>query len=869
MTAIPRPEHPRPDWRRETWSNLNGEWEFNFSADDVCPAQLSRRIVVPFSWAAPLSLVAEDRRGAAWYRRTARFDAPGDVFLVIGAADYRARVFVNGQFVAEHVGGYDEIRLNVTEFWRKAEENVIAVRVEDEDSPSQARGKQGYGEIRGIWQTVYLEAAPRERLTFARISTKVDGRVKAECEFFADAPGRGTLTAAFNGQAFSREVEFGAGETRAELEFRLDDPRPWSPDDPYLYEGELRFETDVVHTYFGLREIEARQAPGKDCQWIYLNGRPIYLNGVLDQCFNPKGYYTLESEEEVRASVQRAKDIGLNLMRLHIKPEEPRKLYWMDRLGVLGFADMVCFHGDPTEEAKAQFEKELFAMLRRDCNHPSVIAWIVCNETWGLLSEIAPGQKVYLPQTQEWVRSLYRRVKAFDDTRLVEDNSACNHDHVETDLNTWHFYINGYMAVKEEIDTASRSAYPGSAWNFIGKNLQGRAPLMNSECGMVWGVQDSAGDSDLAWQYHYMLNEYRLHENVCGFVFTEMNDVVNEFNGYYRIDNRKKDFGYAEMGLGMTLCDLHEKDFAAYDAPPCRTVGEGEIVRTPVYHSNFGGTLAGEKLCLRYVLHGTKGTIAEGALDFVSRGDGLAPIGEIELRMPPHDDAAALTFLLYKGEELLSRNFCCFDVRGKRLGLAFARPQDFAACEGFVHHWTALAGEKLDCAGKGRLEYEIPLEGAALAGPLELRLEASAKRLLLKDRPDVILQAGRVDCVVGDRTDPGANHNSYFMTDEERFPARIRLCIEGEEALQTELPNDPADARGLLSWHYQARQRYLDEAGSYGYLLCARVSEKALLRARERGSLRFTLETDEGGLALYGRNAGRYPIDIELIPAAT
>ncbi|MGI5885016.1 MAG: glycoside hydrolase family 2 protein [Candidatus Spyradocola sp.] len=866
MNAIPRPEHPRPDWQRKDWLNLNGDWEFDFSDAETCPAHLSRRIQVPFSWASPLSGVAEDRKGAAWYRRTARFSAPGEIFLILGAADYASRVFVNGRFAGAHCGGYDEIRLNVTALWDRGGENEIAVRVEDNDLPSQTRGKQGYGEIRGIWQTVYLEAAPATRLEWAKIETKKDGRVRVLARVRAEEAGPKALRAAFDGQTFGREVELPAGESNVELDFALENPRLWSPDEPNLYEGELCLDEDRVSTYFGVREIEARPAPGRSFPWILLNGKPVYLNGVLDQCFNPEGYFTLPSEEAVIASVQRAKDIGLNLMRLHIKPEEPRKLYWMDKLGMFAFADMVCFHGDPEAEACAQFEQELRAMLHRDCNHPCILAWIAFNETWGLLRAIGKEQKVYEPQTQEWVRGVYRRIKAFDPTRLVEDNSACNHDHVETDLNTWHFYLNGYMAVKEEIDTASRSSYAGSAWNCIGPNRLRSVPLMNSECGMVWGVQDSAGDSDLAWQYHYMLNEYRLHENLCGFVFTEMNDVVNEFNGYYRIDNAKKEFGYEALGLGMTLNDLHAKDFLAYDAPPCRTVGAGETVATPLYYSNFGGCAAGEPLRVQCVLHGVHGTVETRWLDFRCPGDGLLPLGEVEMTMPPHADAAALTFVLLRGEEVLSRNFCCLDVRGPRLGAAYVAPKAYEACS-FAHSWTALSGHKLDCAGAGRVTYEIPLAGADLRGQMQVWLEASAKRELPKDRPDAILAAGKVDCVVGDRTDPGTNHNSYFMTDETRFPSQVRVRIEGEEVLCETLENDPADANGVLSWHYQKRQRYLDEAGSYGWLLKADVPAAALARARERGCLRLAIEADEGGLALYGRNAGRYPLDIELVPA--
>ena len=138
--------------------------------------------------------------------------------------------------------------------------------------------------------------------------------------------------------------------------------------------------------------------------------------------------------------------------------------------------------------------------MHRDLNHPSIYAWVVFNESWGLLDK-QDSQKIYLPETQEWVRDMYHKAKAIDPERIVEDNSPCRFDHVETDINTWHFYLNTYEVVRDHIRKVVESTYPGSEFNYIGGNKQTDAPLMNSECGMVWGVENSAGDSDLAWQY--------------------------------------------------------------------------------------------------------------------------------------------------------------------------------------------------------------------------------------------------------------------------------------------------------------------------------------------------------------------------------
>lgn len=863
MSMIPRAEHPRPDWERAHWLNLNGEWEFDFSEEETCP-ELGRKITVPFSWAAPLSGIAEDRKGTGWYRRAVRFDAQGEIWLVIGAADYETAVYVNDCLAARHTGGYGEIRVNVTPYWKKEEENVLCIRVTDNDGTNQTRGKQGYGEIRGIWQTVYLEEAPRTHLERVKIDTQCSGQVKIHAWIDAASAETQTLCARFDGREFSAQVALNEGKNEAELCFKLDEPKLWTCETPNLYEGTVALGEDEVHTYFGVRQIGYACFDGHDFPWVTLNGEPIYLNGTLDQSFNPKGFFTLPSEEDVRDEVMRLKEVGLNLVRLHIKPEEPRKLYWMDKLGILGWADMVCFWGEPLPETRAQYEKELMELVERDCNHPSIMAWIVFNETWGLFTATGTKMREYTADTQNWVRAMYEKVKAFDDTRLVEDNSACNYDHVISDINTWHFYLNGYMTVKEHIDTACKGAYEGSEWNYIGGNRNRCIPLINSECGMVWGVQDSAGDSDLAWQYHYMLNEYRLHENLCGFVFTEFHDVVNEFNGYYRIDNQKKYFGYDKLGMGMEIRDLHAKDFIAYDAAPCRTVGGGEEVETHLYYSSFSGVKKGEEVTVEWFLHGEDQVYESGAKQICAHGNGVQDLGIVTVTAPKCNEMAALTFRLVKDGQVLSGNFCTLDVRGERVGNVWVRPKDCVDRQ-FANFWQALDGHKVCCAGEGSIVYEIPMEQLMQCDAAEIRFEAGAKVQLAKDANGALPNSEGADFMQGYKMDPGTNHNSYFMTDEKCFPSRLTVLTEGVAAAEVTLPDDPADCNGVLSWHYQGRERYLDEAGSYGYLVKVPVAGEALEAAKKRGSLRLELKCDKGGLALYGRNAGRYAMDIEVI----
>ncbi len=869
MHSIPKKEFPRPERQRSRWQNLNGEWNFKLfpegnEADERLFAQsraeYDRRIVVPFTWTCPLSKVEEDVAGIGWYGRTVHFEAKERVFLCFGAVDYRADVFVNHTHVGSHQGGYTYFEFDVTDAWQSGD-NLIEVRAEDYRRETQTYGKQGYGEIQGIWQTVWLEERPQAYLSDFRITTKISGDVCIAAQ--VSAPNGAVFSAYFDGQSVAAPVQDG----KANLLLHLENPRLWSTDSPNLYEGTLRVEhngsTDEVCTYFGVREISAAQVDGRDYQWILLNGKPIYLNGTLDQAFNPQGYFTYPDEADICAEAWRLKRLGLNMVRIHIKPEEPRKLYWMDRLGILVMEDVPCFWGEPNEEARNAYENEWGDIVTRDFNHPSIFSWVIFNETWGLFTTKGTIRS-YLPETQEWVRSVYHRVKALDPTRLVEDNSPCNNDHVESDLNTWHFYKNGYETVRDHIRDVVKNTYVGSAFNYIGGNKQTGAPLMNSECGLVWGVKNSAGDSDLAWQYHYMLNEYRLHEKLCGFVFTEFHDVINEFNGYYRIDGEAKDFGYQDFCRGMSLKDLHAADFVAVDCAPMRDANACEVMTVPLVLSSFSDKLHGTACSLAWELwhDGLDGRVndASGQIKLPPFGYGATALSPLKVRMPGENAAAVLSLYL-KDEKgcIVSRNFTTFNVHAALPEDCIELPVSQGKAEGFEVVWQAMGGKKLCMGGAGQVSFTTYLPSCPSLNGITLYLEAGAKRVLKKDRQIVEEKERDLGFMRGYRVDRGAFDNSYWMTDESRFPSEVGVIVNGQVIDTLYLKNDWADARGMLSWHAQPVDDLLDEAGSYGEQQRIELPVNLLPAIAQEGRLTVTFRVKgQGGLALYGRESGRY-----------
>jgi beta-galactosidase/beta-glucuronidase len=504
--SIPLPEHPRPDFERAEWRNLNGRWRFRADAGDegaragwaARPLDGDRTILVPFSWGAPASGVL-DTASVAWYERTVQVPESWRgrrVYLVFGASDWRTTVWLDGQQLgATHQGGYTPFSLELTKLVKAGgAPQRLTVRVDDSDHPFKLEGKQGYGKARGMWQTVYLEARggdPLEMLHFTPSAT-LDA-VTVDARLAEPAPSELTLRLAFtnrDGQApVTRRIARGARTARFIVP--LPNAHAWSLDDPFLHEvtatvSAAGVATDSVRTYFGMRTISVVNLPGTTYPYVAINGKPVFLQLALDQAYHPTGYYTFPTDSFTRSEILRARQIGLNGLREHIKIETPRKLYWADRLGVLIMADVPNWWGPPTDTAFAEHDAAMREMIERDYNHPAVFSWIPYNETWGLTTKVGTKEE-YLPETQRRVIESVRLAKSLDSTRLVEDNSVCcGRGHTVSDLNSWHNYLAGWQW-QPVLDTISDRTFPGSTWNFEKGYTQARQPMLNSEFGNVWG----------------------------------------------------------------------------------------------------------------------------------------------------------------------------------------------------------------------------------------------------------------------------------------------------------------------------------------------------------------------------------------------
>ena len=866
QAAVPLPEHPRPDWMRAEWLNLNGAWDFGFAQ-----GRYDRKIVVPFGWGSPLSGV-KDEGDVGYYRRTVVVPADwkgSRTFLVVGACDWEAEVFVNGESIGVHRGGYTPFEFELTGRVARGKPFVLEIRCWDEPSATadgsfRLYGKQGYGNVRGIWQTVYIESRGRMFVDCARMIPSVrDSSVTAELTL--DSPARDPVAATVAVDGTEAEVKFAPGERTKSVRIALGNPRVWDLGHPNLYDVTLRVADDCVQTYFGLREVGVGTAPNGE-RYVTLNGKPVYLQLCLDQGYDPNGYYTFPSDEAMKEEILISKRLALSGNRVHIKVEVPRKLYWADKLGLLVMADVPNAWGPVSDRMFEEHAACFDGMLRRDFNHPSIFCWVLFNETWGLFSVTSTDGSKTTAQvsdaTYARVLEAYRRAKAADPTRLVEDNSPCHRDHTRSDLNSWHGYFAGFIW-EDVVSNACARTFPGSEWNCARGFVQGDAPMLNSECGNIWGYKASTGDVDWSWDYHLMLNGFRRHTKCSGWLYTQHHDVLNEWTGYVRDDRTLKETGFEELYPGMSVVDLHAPAYLPLDRELCRSFAPGDTYTVPVDISLVTDAYAGRRATLAWQMRylDQRGRLVETGWRDVPLRDAtlkswqLGRLADVPVSMPNAPACGTINFALAVGGTTIARNFQCFSVLA---GGATAVPSSTSWSLG---EWTAMEGEKRCGAGSGYFEYAFDKSATRAV----FRAEVSTKRLNGKDAGDNLKFKSDMELMVGGGThDRSKNPNSYPMTSSVKHAGAVRVYANGVLVKTIQLPDDPADSRGILSWMSQKRapgrgeqSQTLDEAGSYGYLVEAEIPKSVLDSAEDRVVVR--LEAEKTGLAVYGERAGRYP----------
>jgi beta-galactosidase/beta-glucuronidase len=570
---IPRPEYPRPHFVRSLWFNLNGEWEFAFDDKDEglhlgwCDGrELPLRITVPFSYQAPLSGINDKSiHEVVWYARS--FELPDefyrrDLLLNFGAVDYACTIWINGQEVGHNRGGHVPFQFDIAPYL-KSGTNRLTVRVEDRQDPEQPRGKQSYTGLpegidyyctTGIWQTVWLEPVPPIRIEELRMITHAK-RNLIELTVFLHAPSaawRVEVEVLEDGKRVAISEDHTAVAT-GRLGITIPYAKLWSPESPHLYDLQVRLYDgekllDEIASYVGLRGIELRH--GK----ILINGKPTYMKMVLDQGFWPEGLLTAPSDEALQADIGWTKLCGFNGARKHQKIEDPRWLYWCDRLGLLVWEEMPNAR-EWSSKAEDLLSAEWQDAVRRDYNHPCIICWVPVNESMGF-----PGLSQHHAGQYAFIERMVRVTRRLDSTRPVIDNDGWEHTDI-TDICAIHDYTPTAERLSTRYEETLKSGeLPPKVW--VDKPLFARGskyrgqPVILSEIGGFLTIPtDIPPDKrDLLYQFYAsfetpeeLLEKYRdlirgisSLKFLAGFCYTQLTDIEQEINGLLTYDRRPK-----------------------------------------------------------------------------------------------------------------------------------------------------------------------------------------------------------------------------------------------------------------------------------------------------------------------------------------
>lgn len=418
------PEYPRPQMVREKWKNLNGLWQFQpgtWQNEPYPKGKLARNILVPFAVESALSGVQEVHE-RIWYRR--EFSLPADwkgqrILLHFGAVDYEATVYINDRPVGKHEGGYDPFTFDITDHLTSGKTQTVTVKVWDPTTREGfPRGKQAlnqegimYTSVTGIWQTVWLEPVPEKRIVDFEMVPDID---QAELNLSVEATGGRFLTYTATVKDGDRVVATVESDPMKPTAIAIENQKLWSPDNPFLYDMTITLKdgdevVDVVDTYFGMRKISVEQEG--EFQRLYLNNAFVFQMGPLDQGYWPDGLYTAPTDEALRYDLEKTKELGFNMTRKHIKVEPQRWYYWADKLGLLVWQDMPSpnsYTFATPEPDKEAFTRELMRMVETHKNAPSIVMWVIFNES----------------QAQHDTERYAALVKGMDPSRVVDRKSV-------------------------------------------------------------------------------------------------------------------------------------------------------------------------------------------------------------------------------------------------------------------------------------------------------------------------------------------------------------------------------------------------------------------------------------------------------------
>jgi beta-galactosidase/beta-glucuronidase len=564
--------YPRPQLERTDWCSLDGTWDFAIDPEATCTepqeVEFTAKIRVPFAPETAMSGIGHrDLFRACWYRR--QIGAPAlrngeRLLLRFGAVDHQATVWIDGLYVGSHEGGYTPFAFDVTGLLQSGPTHTLVVRAEDDPLDlAKPRGKQDwqrdphsiwYPRTTGIWQTVWLERVPATRIDTLRWTpSMVRWELGLEAWLAGERRDDLSLRARLHvgDHVLADDVyRVVAGEVHRGIALSdpgIDDSRNailWSPRSPTLIEAELELIDPAGRVIDSVRSYTALRAIDIEGDRISLNGRPIHLRLVLDQGYWPDSGVTAPDDAALRRDVELVKAMGFNGVRKHQKVEDPRYLYWADRLGLLVWGEMPSAYRF-TPQAIDRVVREWTQVIRRDFSHPCIIAWVPVNESWGVPN---------LPQTavqRHYVEALYHLTRTLDATRPVIGNDGW--ESVATDIVGIHDYDSDpeRLAHRYHADRLLpqllRQERPGGRLLAVGDRPHHEHPIVLSEFGGIaldepdtWGYARCSTPEALQRRYGEIMEVVHALPMLAGFCYTQFADTYQEANGLLYADRRPK-----------------------------------------------------------------------------------------------------------------------------------------------------------------------------------------------------------------------------------------------------------------------------------------------------------------------------------------
>lgn len=568
------PEYPRPQMVRKEWVNLNGLWQYAVrpKAEDKAE-KWDGQILVPFAIESALSgvmkTVKSDER--LWYRRT--FARPamqkdGRLLLHFGAVDWEATVYVNGKEVGSHRGGYTPFSFDITDALKEGDEQELVVAVWDPtDRGYQPRGKQvndpkgiWYTSVTGIWQTVWLEPVPKlylKSLTMTPVFR--DGKPSRLAVRGVVAGGKGIINISSEKSGFTGvyPVVDDGSDFEFSGDFAFEDVEVWTPDNPKLHTLIVETKTlnqegvDRLEAYTACRTIEFKK-DSAGVNRLFLNNKPLFQYGPLDQGWWPDGLYTAPTDEALAFDVEMTKKLGMNMCRKHVKVEPARWYYHCDRLGLMVWQDMP--NGDrhigPNDpditrsaESEANYRREWQEIMDACRNYPCIVAWVPFNEGWGQFKT---------NEILEWT-------KKHDPTRLVDGPSGWS-DRGGGDMHDMHMYPGPGMFPVSEKRTSVLGEFGGLGWPVKGHLWQ--------EGNRNWGYRTYHSKEELTEQYERLIRKLRplIGNGLAAAIYTQTTDVESEVNGLMTYDREVVKFDVERMA------ELHKKLYGPQPKIEIKTV---------------------------------------------------------------------------------------------------------------------------------------------------------------------------------------------------------------------------------------------------------------------------------------------------------